>query len=256
MSLKAINKTFQSETIMTMNDTIAVKSRENSELQIQLSEINGKFSGESETFQQQNDAVSLERNNLQIELENLKRETDVQVNQLVDERNNEVTRLNNELTSYAKSYEEAKKLLNAAEARVQALDECMKAVKKDSKGGEFKDLFDIADLKADLLAVSKEKSTIQEQLQNDQDSRKLLEDRVKLITEEMSNLKKEFGVAEKEKLEAQTRLDVLSTYFKEKETQLQQELSVKEARWMQQQGETTSTVEKIQLLNNTIQTLK
>jgi transport and golgi organization protein 1 len=241
---------------MTMTDTLAAKSRENSELQIQLSENNGKFNGEFQNFQQNLDAIALERTNLQIELENLKRDSDLQVNQLIEERNGEVTRLNSELTSYAKSYEEAKKTLNAAESKVQALEECMKAVKKDSKGGEFKDLFDIADLKADLLAVTKEKSTIQEQLQNDKDSRKLLEDRVKLITEEMSTLKKEFGVAEKEKLEAQTRLEVLSTYFKEKETQLQQDLSVKEARWMQQQGETTSTVEKVQALNDEIQTLK
>lgn len=239
-----------------MNETLAAKSRENSELQIQLSEINGKFHGDFQNFQHQLDAVILERTNLQIELENLKRESDMQVNQLVEERNSEVNRLNNELTSYAQNYDETKKALNIAEAKVQALEECMKAVKKDSKGGEFKDLFDVADLKADLLAVTKEKSTIQEQFQTEKDSRKLLEERVKTISEEMSNLKKEFGVAEKEKLEAQTRLEVLSTYFKEKETQLQQELSLKEARWMQQQGETTSTVEKVQALNDEIQTLK
>lgn len=239
-----------------MNETLAAKSRENSELQVQLSEINGKFNGEYENLHQQIDAVVLERTNLQIELENLKRDSDVQVNQLIEERNGEVTRLNNELTAYAKNHDEKKKLLNSAEAKVQALDECLKAIKKDSKGVGFKDLFDIADLKADLLAVTKEKSTLQEQLQNDNDSRKLLDDRVKSISEEMSTLKKEFGVAEKEKLEAQTRLEVLSTYFKEKETQLQKELSVKEARWMQQQGETTSTVEKVQALNDEIQTLK
>lgn len=239
-----------------MNETLAAKSRENSELQIQLADFNGKYQGEFEKCQQQVDAVALERTNLKIELENFKKESDLQVAQLVEERNNEVTRLNTELTTYAKSYEDAKKALNAAESKVQALDECMRAVKKDSKGGEFKDLFDVADLKADLLAVTKEKSTIQETLQNEKDSRKLLDDRVKTISEEMSNLKKEFGVAEKEKLEAQTRLEVLSTYFKEKETQLQQELSVKEARWMKQQGETTSTVEKVQALNEEIQALK
>lgn len=239
-----------------MNETLAAKSRENSELHIQLSEINGKFHGDFQNFQHQLDAIVLERTNLQIELENLKRESDVQVNQLIEERNGEVTRLNSELTSYAKNYDETKKSLNVAESKVQALEECLKAIKKDSKGGEFKDLFDVADLKADLLAVTKEKSTIQEQLQTEKDSRKLLEDRVKLISEEMSNLKKEYGAAEKEKLEAQTRLDVLSTYFKEKETQLQQELSVKEARWMKQQGETTTTVEKVQALNDEIQTLR
>lgn len=246
----------QQETIITMNETLATKSRENSELQVQLSEIKGKFQGDFQTFKQEIDAIVLERSNLQIELENLKRDSDVQVNQLIEERNGEVTRLNNELTSYAKKCEEMKKSLITAESRVQALEETMKAVKKDSKGGNFKDLFDIAELKADLLAVTKEKNTLQEQLQTENDSRKLLHDRAKSITEEMSDLKKEFGVAEKEKLEAQTRLEVLSTYFKEKETQLQQELSVKEARWMKQQGETTSTVEKIQALNVEIQTLK
>lgn len=238
-----------------MNETLATKSRENTELQIQLSEMSGQSLEEMEKFKQQFDAIVLERSNLQIELENLKRESDLQVNQIIEERNGEVTRLNKELTSYASKYEESKKLLNSAESRVQALEECIDTIKKN-KGGDFKKLLDVADLKADLLAVSKEKSTMQEQLQNERDSRKLLEDRGKSISEEMSNLKKEFSLAEKEKLEAQTRLEVLSTYFKEKEMQLQQELSVKEARWMKQQGETTTTVEKVQALNEEIQNLK
>lgn len=238
-----------------MNEALAAKSRENTELQIQLSDINNRFSGEFEKFQQQIDAISLERSNLQIELENIKRESDMQINQIIEERNSEVTRLNNELTSYAGKYDENKKLLTATESKLQALEECIETIKK-TKGGDIKNLLDVADLKADLLAVTKEKSTIQEQLQGERDSRKLLEDRVKSISDEMSNLKKEFSVAEKEKVDALTRLDVLSNYFKEKETQLQQELSVKEARWMKQQGETTSTVEKVQALNAEIQILK
>src|SRR4051812_8770020 len=121
-----------------MNETLAAKSRENSELQVQLSETNGKFQGDFQSFQHQHDAIVLERNNLQIELENLKRESDVQVNQLIEERNGEVTRLNTELTTYAKSYEDSKKALNTAESRVQSLEECLKVIKKDSKGGEFK----------------------------------------------------------------------------------------------------------------------
>ena len=52
-------------------------------------------------------------------------------------------------------------------------------------------------------------------------ARQLLDDHVKLVNEEISNLKKDFSKAEKEKLEAETRLDVLSSYFKEKETTLQ-----------------------------------
>jgi transport and golgi organization protein 1 len=243
----------QQETITTVNETLAIKSRENSELLMQLASIEEKQDEELRVCRQGADAIALERNNLLIELENLKHETDVQVNQLVEERNSEVTRLNNELTNYIKKYEESNKNFISAESKAQALEECLNSVKK---GGEFKEIFDVADLKADLLAVTKEKSTIQELLQNEKDARKLLEDRVKAVSEEMSNLKIEFGVAEKEKLEAQTRLEVLSTYFKDKETQLQKELSLKEALWMKSQGETTNTVEKIQALNDEVQQLK
>lgn len=238
-----------------MNEALAAKSRENTDLQIQLAEFNNKTIKDIETYQQEIDAIALERSNLQVELENLKRESDIQVNQLIEERNSEVTRLNTELTSYAGKFEETKKLLNSSEAKVQALEECLDAVKK-SKGGDFKNILDVADLKADLLAVTKEKSTLQEQLQSERDARKLLEDRVKGVSDEMSSLKKEFGVAEKEKLEAQTRLDVLSAYFKETEMRLQLELSEEKARAMKQQGETTSTVEKVQALNGEIQALK
>lgn len=238
-----------------MNEALAAKSRENTELQIQLAEFNNKTIKDIESYQQEIDAITLERSNLQVELENLKRESDIQVNQLIEERNSEVTRLNNELTSYAGKFEETKKLLNSSEAKVQALEECLDAVKK-TKGGDFKNILDVADLKADLLAVTKEKSTLQEQLQSERDARKLLEDRVKGVSDEMSSLKKEFGVAEKEKLEAQTRLDVLSAYFKETEMRLQLELSEEKARAMKQQGETTSTVEKVQALNDEIQALK
>lgn len=44
---------------------------------------------------------------------------------------------------------------------------------------------------------------------------------MKIINEDISSLKKEYGQAEKDKLEAETRLEVLSSYFKDKETQLQ-----------------------------------
>lgn len=245
----------QQETIITMNEALAAKSRENTELQIQLSEINGNFLNDMELLQQKVDALNLERSNLQLDLENIKRESDIQVNQLIEERNGEVTRLNKELTSYAGKYDDTRKLLNGAEAKVQALQECLETIKK-SKGGDFKKLIDVADLRADLLAVTKENSTLLEQSQLESDAKKLMEDRVKIISEEMSNLKKEFGAAEKEKLEALTRLEVLSAYFKETETRLQQELSEEKARGMKQQGETMSTVEKIQALNDEIQGLK
>jgi uncharacterized protein YutD len=42
-----------------------------------------------------------------------------------------------------------------------------------------------------------------------------------VISEEVTRLRGNYEESEKEKIEAQTRLEVLSNYFKEKETQLQ-----------------------------------
>lgn len=51
-------------------------------------------------------------------------------------------------------------------------------------------------------------------------ARKLLEDHVKAVDHEVQSLRLSFETAEKEKLEAETKLTVLSNYFKEKENQL------------------------------------
>jgi hypothetical protein len=42
-----------------------------------------------------------------------------------------------------------------------------------------------------------------------------------VISEEVSRLRGSYEEAEKKRIEAQTKLEVLSNYFKEKETQLQ-----------------------------------
>lgn len=48
----------------------------------------------------------------------------------------------------------------------------------------------------------------------------MLEDHVKAVDHEVQSLRLTFETAEKEKLEAETKLTVLSNYFKEKENQL------------------------------------
>lgn len=49
----------------------------------------------------------------------------------------------------------------------------------------------------------------------------MFEQQLQLSNNENEKLKHDFHQSEKDKLEAQTRLEVLSNYFKEKETQLQ-----------------------------------
>lgn len=246
----------QQQTILSMNTTLADKSRENSELQITLANQSNKFTQELDELQQTLNDLKLEKNNIEIELTNLQSGQHSQLDTLRKETSTEITKLNKEVKSFQSKYEESKKSAGAAEAKVEALEECIKDIKRGNTNGTVDGLIDSAELKAQLTVLKKEKGNLQDRLQGEVVARQLLDDHVKIINDEISNLKKEYSQAEKDKLEAETRLEVLSSYFKDKETQLQKELSIKEAMWMQQQGETTSTVERIRFLQEEVQQLK
>uniref|UniRef100_A0A1Q3FG69 Putative transport and golgi organization protein 1 n=1 Tax=Culex tarsalis TaxID=7177 RepID=A0A1Q3FG69_CULTA len=246
----------QQQTILSMNTTLADKSRENSELQITLASQSAKFGQELDELQQTFNDLKLEKNNIEIELNNLKAGQNSQLEILRKETSAEIAKLNKEVKSFQSKWEESKKAQSSAEAKVEALEECIKDIKRGNTNGTVDGLIDSAELKAQLAVLKKEKSNLQDRLQGEVVARQLLDDHVKMINDEISNLKKEYSQAEKDKLEAETRLEVLSSYFKDKETQLQKELSIKEAMWMQQQGETTSTVERIRFLQDEVQQLK
>ncbi|XP_055644797.1 transport and Golgi organization protein 1 isoform X2 [Toxorhynchites rutilus septentrionalis] len=245
----------QQQTILSMNTTLADKSRENSELQVTLANQSAKFGQEMDEMQQTLNDLKLEKNNLEIELNNFRSGQNSQLDTLRKEASSEIAKLNKEVKSFQFKWEESKKLLAAAEAKSEALEECIKEIKRGNSNGTVDGLIDSAELKAQVAVLIKEKANLKEQLQGEIVARQLLDDHVKIINEEISALKKEYSQSEKDKLEAETRLEVLSSYFKDKETQLQKELSIKEAMWMQQQGETTSTVERIRLMQDEIQQL-
>lgn len=75
---------------------------------------------------------------------------------------------------------------------------------------------------------------------------------MKIINKEMKSLRKQCEIAEKEKQDAETRLQVLSKFFKEKEEERQKE----EATWLHQQGEVATTTERLQTINNEILSYK
>lgn len=87
--------------------------------------------------------------------------------------------------------------------------------------GDIRKYLDAANNHANVIALTKENNYLKDRLEGEIDARKLLDDHVKVIREEVDSLRHEYNQAEKDKLEAQTRLEVLSTYFKEKELQLQ-----------------------------------
>uniref|UniRef100_A0A182YGV3 Uncharacterized protein n=1 Tax=Anopheles stephensi TaxID=30069 RepID=A0A182YGV3_ANOST len=245
----------QQQTILSMNASLAEKSRENSELQIAIASQTGTFKERLDELEKARTELTDHRKQLEEQVASLQSEQKTTVDSMRQELGAEIDHLTKDLKLAQTKADESGKALAAMEAKCEALEECLKEVK--SEGGHAgKGMIDSIELKAQIALLTKEKANMQDKLQGEIIARQLVEDHMKMVNEEISTLKREFGKAEKDKLEAETRLEVLSSYFKDKETQLQKELSVKEAMWMQQQGETTTTVEKIRHMQDEIQQLK
>ncbi|XP_076665607.1 LOW QUALITY PROTEIN: transport and golgi organization 1 [Andrena cerasifolii] len=113
-------------------------------------------------------------------------------------------------------------------------------------------LYEVSRIKAEATALLEEGNELKIRLTDVEGAHNLLEEHMKLVKEEVVTLSKQCKIAEKEKKDAETRLEVLSSFFQEKEAQRQKE----EAVWLQQQGEVLSTVERIQTMQNEIQNYK
>uniref|UniRef100_A0A1L8DUW7 Putative transport and golgi organization protein 1 n=2 Tax=Nyssomyia neivai TaxID=330878 RepID=A0A1L8DUW7_9DIPT len=243
----------QQNTILTINASLAEKSRENSELQVSLASQSEQFAEETEHLREECARSAEEKVQMTESLAKLQETLDA----LKKEHGTESRELKQQIQMHQGRYEDISKALTQQQSRVQVLEDCIKTLKQDGGNkGNFEEIMNVANLKTQLVAATKEKQVMKEKLEEENEARKLLEDHVKIVGEEVEKLRREYNDAEKERLEAQTRLEVLTSYFKDKETQLQKELSVKEAMWMKSQGETTSTVEKIRTMQDEIQTLK
>ncbi|XP_017489066.1 PREDICTED: transport and Golgi organization protein 1 [Rhagoletis zephyria] len=245
----------QQKTILDINANLAEKSRENSELQLMIAEQNARLSGEIASLQQDNDELEVEKSNLQTRLEEVKREFEEDITKALESKNFEIKRLQSELVELSNKLETEYTRYQTSLAKVEALQECLRTVRRDPNVNITK-VIDVANVRAELIDMQKRYDTLKERLDTEMDGKKLAEEQLLLASSENEKIKHEFHQSEKDKLEAQTRLEVLSTYFKEKETQLQKELSLKEAMWLKQQGETTSTVDRLTTMQEEIQALK
>ncbi|XP_037816348.1 transport and Golgi organization protein 1 [Lucilia sericata] len=245
----------QQNTILEINASLAEKSRENSELQLLIAEQNARYETELANVQRDNDELEHEKGNLMTRLEELKTDFDKDITAALEGKNMEIKRLQNEIVDLSNKLENEHTKWQTSVAKIEALEECLKNVRKDPNVN-ISEVIDVANVKAQLIETQKKYKSLKERLEIELDQRKLAENQLQVITAEVEKLKQDFNQSEKDKLEAQTRLEVLSNYFKDKENQLQKELSLKEAMWLKQQGETTTTVDRVTAMQEEIQSLK
>ncbi|XP_058977264.1 transport and Golgi organization protein 1-like isoform X2 [Musca domestica] len=245
----------QQNTILEINASLAEKSRENSELQLLIAEQNARYESQISNLQRDNDELEAEKGSLITRLDEIKNDFDKDITAALEGKNFEIKRLQNEIVDLSAKVEAEHTKWQTSLAKVEALEECLKNVKKDPNVN-INQVIDVANTRAELLDAQKKYVSLKERLELELDARKVCESQLQVATAEVEKLKQDFNQSEKDKLEAQTRLEVLSNYFKEKETQLQKELSLKETMWLQQQGETSTTVERLTAMQEEIQSLK
>ncbi|XP_030376854.1 transport and Golgi organization protein 1 isoform X2 [Scaptodrosophila lebanonensis] len=245
----------QEKIIIDINSSLAEKSRENSELQYSFTESSARLSSEMKQLQQDNYELELEKAKLLTRIEEIESSTEKELAKVLEARNYEMQRLQNQILELNSKWEKEHSELQTSLAKIEALEDCLKTVKKDSKLN-VQELITSAKTRGELNAAQKKFASLQSQLEQEVAAKARLESQLKQASADVEKLKQDYNQSESEKLEAQTRLEVLSGYFREKETQLQKELSLQEAKWLQHQGENASTVESQTLMKTEIQTLK
>ncbi|XP_024876106.1 transport and Golgi organization protein 1 isoform X1 [Temnothorax curvispinosus] len=142
------------------------------------------------------------------------------------------------------------KELRGKEIEVKELLEIISQVKSNNL--DLEKLYDVSHIKIEVVQLREERDELKMRLSDVDGAHQLLEEHMKLVKEEIIALSEQCKIAEKEKKDAETRLEVLSKFFQDKETERQKE----EAIWLQKQGEVVSTVERLHTMQNEIQNYK
>lgn len=206
----------QEATSVYINNLLAEKSRENSELRVQLSETNKKFGGKIDELEQENKLLCEEREAIEIDLKNIIKS----YKNDVEEKMEVISQLKIDYETLEEKYDDVLSKWQSSAAQAEAMEEALNQVKNASVD-DIKSIQNIASANAKYLAAEKGNQFLKESLINETELRKKLQSQMTDLNSEVTRLRSFANQNEKEKLEAQTRLEVLTTYFKEKETQLQ-----------------------------------
>ncbi|KAL2711960.1 protein PFC0760c [Vespula squamosa] len=219
----------------SLTNALNIKTQENETLSADLNAMKRKY-GELDT-----ELIRITEE-FRIEL-NKRSKIQENLNEIIQQLEVQITQLS---IDKANLYKE----LKIKEAEVKDLVDVINQV--NSNNLDIEKLYEVSHVKAEASQLLEERDELKIRLSEVEGAHSLLEEHMKLVKEEVSLLSEQCKVAEKEKRDAETRLEVISNFFKEKEAQRQKE----EALWLQKQGEVLSTVERIHTMQNEIQGYK
>ncbi|KAF4528371.1 hypothetical protein B566_EDAN016933 [Ephemera danica] len=255
----------QQATISSTKQALNAKILENEELTLELAEASEqitKLEAEVSKVSEHLAEVQIQKQKLKEDLEESCVTLANQLQESAQQRETDMACLKKQLEDTENQLKEVEKNLLERTSQVEVLETSLKQLQQldnsSSEEGQKKlqALLDVGKAQAELKLVRSECDVLKERLQGEEDARQLLEDHVAVIKVEVEKLRERHELAEREKLEAQTKLDVLSSYFKEKETQLQKELGLQEAMFEQKKDDVTVTHVRIKTLEDEISTYK
>ncbi|KAJ8730717.1 hypothetical protein PYW08_002130 [Mythimna loreyi] len=221
-------------TLAEVENTLSELLAERANSEEQIVELNGKI----QAFEEELISVSRERDNFQLKY--------VSAESALEE-----------FKKQKKQLDEIKQLLATANNTVELQRHEIEALKeaiKELKNGMSADVdvtsfIDHTEIKAKLSKALQEKTTFENKFETE------YKERIRLA-EELKATQETLTTTNQSATEAHTRLEVLGKYFQEREGELLKELSAKESLWLSKQGESASTVEKIEILQQEVQRYK
>lgn len=211
----------QEANMIYINNLLAEKSRENSELQVLLSDTNQKFGSEIQELLSLNKQLETTNEKLKDELNEKIGSLEAELKAVVESKSSEISILKEKYDTLKKKYDEAVSKWRSSTARAEALEDTLKKMETFNGKDDIKLIIEATHVNAKCIALKKESESLSDRLDAEIDCKNRLQEQIKELNDETTRLRAEFNQHEKDKLEAETRLEVLSNYFKEKESQLQ-----------------------------------
>lgn len=210
----------QQDTINSVNESLNERNTENHELRLELEISNKKvIELQSELDKMVLSLLKIEeekdqqQHTLESEIINLKQE----LKRVVDESEKEITHLQNEIKILQHKHAEVQRNFEIKTSELKLLEDGL----RDGGDKNSDSLLELSGLKAELMQLKRENQLLSEHLRQEQTGKGVLEKQTQAAVAEVESFKRKYEEADREKLEAQTKLQVLSVYFKEKEAQLQ-----------------------------------
>lgn len=215
----------QQTTINSVNENLNIKDTENHELHLELDITNKKVTElQTELDKMVLNLLKLEeekdhqQNSLETEITSLKQ----QLEKVLENSKTDSIRFTTEIQLLQNKLTEAQRNLELKINELNLLKDTITEVKSIKNNSDtINSLLDVTAVKAELVTLKRDNQLLTGRLQQEQENKGLYEKQVEGALQEAQRLKEKYDEADRQKLEAQTKLQVLSSYFKEKEAQLQ-----------------------------------